>query len=142
MRRVIVGVDGSDGSKAALRWAAAEAEQWDVPLVAVWAWEFSPLIVATDAPTELDELSRAVATRLRETLVAELGEDGADRVEPLIVEDAPVRAILDTATEDDLIVVGSRGLGGFKGLVLGSVSQQVMHYSPCPVTVVHPPGPR
>lgn len=142
MRRVIVGVDGSDGSKAALRWAAAEAERWDVPLVAVWAWEFSPLIVATDAPTELDELSRAVATRLRETLVAELGEDGADRVEPLIVEDAPVRAILDTATEDDLIVVGSRGLGGFKGLVLGSVSQQVMHYSPCPVTVVHPPGPR
>jgi nucleotide-binding universal stress UspA family protein len=141
MRRVIVGVDGSDGSRAALRWAAAEARQWDVPLVAVWAWEFSPLIVATEAPTEIDELSRAVATRLHETLVAELGEDGADGVEPLIVEDAPVQAILDAATPDDLIVVGSRGLGGLKGLVLGSVSRQVVHDSPCPVTVVHPPPP-
>jgi nucleotide-binding universal stress UspA family protein len=141
MRRVIVGVDGSDGSRAALRWAAAEARQWDVPLVAVWAWEFSPLIVATEAPTEIDELSRAVATRLHETLVAELGEGGADGVEPLIVEDAPVQAILDAATPDDLIVVGSRGLGGLKGLVLGSVSRQVVHDSPCPVTVVHPPPP-
>jgi nucleotide-binding universal stress UspA family protein len=141
MRRVIVGVDGSDGSRAALRWAAAEARQWGVPLVAVWAWEFSPLIVATEAPTEIDELSRAVANRLHETLVAELGEDGADRVEPLIVEDAPVPAILDAAGPDDLVVVGSRGLGGLKGLVLGSVSRQVVHDSPCPVTVVHPPAP-
>jgi nucleotide-binding universal stress UspA family protein len=139
MRRVIVGVDGSDGARAALRWAAAEAAQWSVPLVALWAWEFSPLIVATDAPTEIDELGRAVAARMREVLVAELGEDGADAVESIVVEDHPVRAILDTAGPDDLVVVGSRGLGGFKGLVLGSVSRQVVHEAPCPVTIVHPP---
>jgi nucleotide-binding universal stress UspA family protein len=136
MNRVIVGVDGSDGSHAALRWAAAAADQWRVPLVAVWAWEFSPFIVATDAPTEIDELSRAVAHRLHETLVAELSEERADRVESLVVEDAPVRALLDAASGDDLLVVGSRGLGGFKGALLGSVSQQVVHYAPCPVTIV------
>lgn len=139
MDRVIVGVDGSEGSRAALRWAAEEAACWGVPLVAVWAWEFSPLIVATDAPTGIGALSEKVAARLREVLVAELGEDRADRVETLVVEDAPVRALLDAARPGDLLVVGSRGLGGFKGLVLGSVSQQVVHHAPCPVTVVHPP---
>lgn len=136
MNKVIVGVDGSEGSRAALRWAAAEADRWDAPLVAVWAWEFSPLIVATDAPTEIEELSRVVAQRLHETLVAELGEERADRVESEVVEDTPVRALLDRAGEDDLIVVGSRGYGGFKGMLLGSVSQQVVHYAPCPVTIV------
>ena len=139
MERVIVGVDGSDGSRHALRWAAAEADQWGVPLVAVWAWEFSPLIVATEAPTDIEELSKAVAQRLHTTLVEELGEEGADRVDPMVVEDAPVRALLDTATAADLIVVGSRGYGSIKGALLGSVSQQVVHYSPCPVTIVHPP---
>jgi len=141
MERVIVGVDGSEGARAALRWAAEEARCWSVPLVAVWAWEFTPLIVATDVPTELHELSERVATRLREVLVAELGEDAADRVEPLVVEDTPARALLDVAGPRDLLVVGSRGLGGFKGLVLGSVSQQVVHHAPCPVVVVHPPRP-
>ncbi|WP_208028300.1 universal stress protein [Rhabdothermincola sediminis] len=140
MNRVIVGVDGSDGSRAALRWAASEAERWGAPLVAVWAWEFSPLIVATNAPTEIEELSQAVAQRLRETLVEELGEDGADRVEAHVVEGTPVRALLDQAGADDLIVVGSRGYGGFKGALLGSVSQQVVHYAPCPVTVVRAAG--
>jgi nucleotide-binding universal stress UspA family protein len=140
MKRVIVGVDGSDGSRAALRWAASEAARWGAPLVAVWAWEFSPLIVATNAPTEIEELSQAVAQRLRETLVEELGEDAADRVEAHVVEGPPVRALLDQASADDLIVVGSRGYGGLKGALLGSVSQQVVHYAPCPVTVVRAPG--
>ena len=139
MERVIVGVDGSDGSRHALRWAAAEANQWGVPLVAVWAWEVSPLIVATEAPPDIEELSKAVAQRLHTTLVEELGEEGADRVDPMVVEDAPVRALLDTATPADLIVVGSRGYGSIKGALLGSVSRQVVHYSPCPITIVHLP---
>jgi nucleotide-binding universal stress UspA family protein len=105
VQRVIVGVDGSDGSRHALRWAAAEARQWGVPLVAVWAWEFSPLIVATEAPTAIEELSKAVSERLHTTLVEELGEDEADRAEPQVIEDAPVRALLEVAGPDDLIVV-------------------------------------
>jgi len=139
MDRVIVGIDGSPGSRAALCFAADEADVWGVPLVAVESWEFSPLIVATDAPTRVEELSKAVAAKLHATLVDVLG-DRADTVEEVIVEDAPVRALLDTAAENDLIVIGSRGRGGFKGLLLGSVGQQIVHYASCPVVVVRDDG--
>jgi nucleotide-binding universal stress UspA family protein len=121
-----------------LRWAAAEAAQWNVPLVAVWAWEFSPLIVATDAPVKLAELERAVRDQLQEVVTEELGSDPGIEIELRPVQDAPVRAIIEAAEEDDLIVVGSRGYGGVKGALLGSVSQQVVHYAACPVTVVRP----
>lgn len=140
MDKVVVGVDGSDGSRAALRWAGAEADQWQVPLVAVWAWEFSPLIVATDAPVKIQELRSAVQQQLHEVLVEELGEERAASVEARPVEDAPVRALLEASDDHDLIVVGSRGYGGIKGALLGSVSQQVVHHAACPVTVVRP-GP-
>lgn len=140
MERVIVGIDGSDGATAALRWAAAEAARWEAPLVAVWAWEFSPLMAITDVPLQLDQFQAAVTENLQAVLVAELGEDRAAAVETRVVSDPPVRALVDTATERDLVVVGSRGMGGFKGMLVGSVSQQVVHYAPCPVTVVRP-GP-
>jgi nucleotide-binding universal stress UspA family protein len=141
MDRVIVGVDGSDGARAALRWANAEAQAWRVPLVAVWAWEFSPLVVATDAPVELDRLEEANRQGLHKVLVEELGVERADAVEGQVVEGHPVRALLDASTDTDLLVVGSRGFGGFKGLLLGSVSQQVVHHAACPVTIVRPPEP-
>jgi nucleotide-binding universal stress UspA family protein len=138
MRRVVVGVDGSEGARAALQWAVAEADQWGVPLVAVWAWEFSPLIVATDAPVKLQELGAAVEEQLREVLEEELGETRAAAVEMRPVEDAPVRALIDAAEPGDLLVVGSRGYGGIKGALLGSVSRQVVQHAGCPVTVVRP----
>lgn len=135
-KRVIVGVDGSDGSRAALRWAAAEARQWGVPLVAIRGWEFSPLIVATSAPIDVKELEANVRAQLHDVVVEELGDEPGIDVEERAVEDSPVRSLLDAANPDDHIVVGSRGYGGFKGALLGSVSQQVVHYAPCPVTVV------
>jgi nucleotide-binding universal stress UspA family protein len=138
MRKVVVGLDGSEGSRAALQWAVAEADQWGVPLVVVWAWEFSPLIVATDAPLKLEELGAAVQEQLQDVLTEELGAERASTVEKRAVEDAPVRALIETAEEGDLLVVGSRGYGGIKGALLGSVSQQVVHYASCPVTVVRP----
>ncbi len=94
MKRVIVGVDSSAGARAALRWAHREATRWEVPLVAVEAWEFSPLIVATDAPTQIDELTEAVTHRLHRVLEEELGADVAASVEARVIEDAPVRALL------------------------------------------------
>lgn len=136
MDRVIVGIDGSPGSRAALRFAAQEAERWGVPLVAVQAWELSPLLVAAGPVPETEEMSKEVARQLDEVLVEELGADRADTVETMVVEDPAVRALLDVVTPEDLIVIGSRGLGGFKGMVLGSVSQQVVRYAACPVTIV------
>lgn len=136
MDRVIVGVDGSDGARAAIRFASSEAEQWGVPLVVVQAWEYAPLVGPADLTPGSEEISLAIATTLGTVLAEELGADRADEVETMVVQDPAVRAILDVATPNDLIVVGSRGLGGFKGMVLGSVSQQVVHYAPCPVVIV------
>lgn len=138
MERVIVGVDGSEGARAALRFASSEAQQWGVPLVVVQAWEYAPLVGPADLTPGAEEISLAIATRLDGLLSEELGAERADEVETMVVQDPPVRAILDAAAPDDLIVVGSRGLGGFKGMVLGSVSQQVVHYAPCPVVIVRP----
>jgi nucleotide-binding universal stress UspA family protein len=105
-------------------------------LVAVRGWEFSPLIVATSAPVDIDELASSVRDQLHEVVAEELGDDPGVQIEERAVEDSPVRALLDAATDDDHLVVGSRGYGGFKGALLGSVSQQVVHYASCPVTVV------
>lgn len=142
MDRVIVGIDGSDGSTAALRFAAAEARQWGVPLVAVRAWEYPRVIAPTSSMPDAEEMSKAIAGELTSTLEEVLGVEVADTVEAMVINDPPVRAILDTANPTDIIVVGSRGLGGFHGLVLGSVSQQVAHFSACPVVIVHPPTDR
>ncbi len=136
VKRIVVGVDGSEGAMGALRWAAAEAERWDASVVAVQAWEFTPLIVATEAPIDLAELRRETDLLLDEHVRAAFGDREAT-VERRVVEELPARAILDAASEGaDLIVMGSRGRGGLKGLLLGSVSQKVVHHAPCPVVVV------
>lgn len=138
VRRIVVGVDGSSGSRAALEWARDEAVQWDAQVVAVQAWEFTPLIVATDAPIDLQELRRATEESL-DNMVREVFGDEADRVEQRVVEELPAQAVLDAAADCDLVVVGSRGLGGVRSLLLGSVSQKVLHHAHCPVVVVRPP---
>lgn len=138
MSKVVVGVDGSEASRAAVRWAAAEAALRGVPLVAVEAWEFSPLIFAADVPVALDELRSTVEEHLSGVVRDEVGEPGPETVER-VVEEAPVPALLGQVAAGDLLVVGSRGRGGFTGLLLGSVSQQVAQHAPCPVAIVNAP---
>jgi nucleotide-binding universal stress UspA family protein len=139
MAKIVVGVDGSDGSRRAVRWAAAEARLRGVPLFAVEAWEFSPLIFAADVPLALDDLRSSVVDHLHALVVDELGDDD-DRdgleVTELVIEEAPVPALLGVSEDDDLLVVGSRGRGGFAGLLLGSVSHQLASHSPCPVVII------
>jgi nucleotide-binding universal stress UspA family protein len=137
MSKIVVGVDGSDASRAAVRWAADEARLRGVALHAVEAWEFSPLIFAADVPVALDELRRTVTEHLHAVVSDEVA-DGVDVTE-LVVEKAPVAALLDQCGPDDVLVVGSRGRGGFAGLLLGSVSQQLAQHSTCPVVIVRPP---
>jgi len=136
MAKIVVGVDGSEASRAAVRWAAAEAGLRGVALVAVEAWEFSPLIFAADVPVALDELRDSVTAHLHSVVTDEV-PDGVEVVE-MVVERAPVPALLGQCEADDILVVGSRGRGGFAGLLLGSVSQQLAQHAECPVVIVRP----
>ena len=137
--KVVVGVDGSPGSRKALRWAAAEATARGDDLELVHVWEapqaYAPLGLGAYPldPEPIQEVARG----LLEGLVAEARDLAPDvDVRGELVEGAPAQALLDHARTADLLVVGSRGIGGFKSLLLGSVSQQVVHHAPCPVVIV------
>lgn len=139
MARIVVGVDGSDGAAAALRWAVEEGKARQLPVVAVMAWGFldqqhavagADFDPAYGEPQALEALDAALA--------AALGDDDAAAVERTVVCDLAADGLLGTATDDDLLVVGARGLGGFKGLLLGSVSQKVLGAAKGPVAVVRP----
>ena len=136
-RRVVVAVDGSRASRAALRRAAEEAAAHDANLQVVLAWglleqpwgeEFDPHFDADHARRYLDDV-----------VTGELGEDRPPDTELHVVNDLPAHAVLDAADGAWLVVLGNRGLGGFRGLLLGSVSQQVVHHATCPVLIVHAP---
>jgi nucleotide-binding universal stress UspA family protein len=133
---VVVGVDGSPGSEAAVAFAVDAAVRRGVPLVAVHAWR-DVLVDATMAPlVDWD----AVETDEREVLAERLAGTRAEHpdlvLKKLVVRDRPARALVDESRGAQLVVVGSRGRGGVQGLLLGSVSQQLLHHAHCPVAVV------
>jgi nucleotide-binding universal stress UspA family protein len=138
--RIVVGVDGSPGSKAALRWAAQLAGQLGARLDVVGVWEYPPLFGVAALP-ELEFPAADIERSLNETVEEVLGTGRpADlRVKAL---SGPPAATLVTAGQGALmIVVGSRGRGGFAGLLLGSVSAKTAEHATCPVLVVHGDGP-
>jgi len=138
-KTVLVGVDGSRSSRTALTWAAAEAEDHDADLVVLKAWE--PTL---PAPMGLGSVPQDVATVTREAAIEslvgvikeELGETPPIVVQPRVERGNPAHALIEQSAEADLLVVGTRGHGGFAGLLLGSVSQHVAAYAKCPVAVV------
>jgi nucleotide-binding universal stress UspA family protein len=137
---VVVGIDGSPLSEAAVAFAFEAAARRRVPLVAVHAWR-DLLVDPTLAPlvdwdaAEVDE--REV---LAERLAGWGGTYSDVAVRRLVVRDRPARALVDESRRAQLVVVGSRGRGGFTGLLLGSVSQALVHHAHCPVAVVPSPG--
>ena len=138
-KTVVVGVDGSGGSHRALRWAAEEAAFRGDALALVHVWEppqaYAPMGLGA-YPVDPEPIREAAQHQLDE-LVAEARELAPDlEVRGQLVEGAPAEGLLDAARTADLLVVGSRGLGGFRSLLLGSVSQQVTHHAPCPVVIV------
>lgn len=143
---IVVGVDGSDGAARALRWALDEARLRGVQLRVIHAW-FVPLILS--APSDetfgipppagsLEEVRSALAREAEKVLAASLRGTGSDDVQVVgeAVEGKPAHVLIDAAADADLLVVGSRGLGGFTGLLLGSVSQQCAHHARCPLVIV------
>ena len=140
MGKIVVGVDGSAASIAALRWALDEARLRGVQLVAVHAYGI-PLVSTTSQALRLLETDfaayRAAGEHLLEQAVSDAGGSTRDvDVVRSVVEAPPAPALLEAAEGADLLVVGSRGHGGFVGLLLGSVSEQLAHHSPCPVVIV------
>lgn len=142
-RVIVVGVDSSDGAKAALRFALEEAKLRDASLRAVHAWQFAsigaPAIEAGTQPLfgiEHAEAQRSVEASLEAALQEAIPDPGPVDVERRIVEGTAAGALVDESRGADLLVVGSRGLGGFRGLMLGSVGQQVAHHAACPVVIV------
>jgi nucleotide-binding universal stress UspA family protein len=141
MSRIIVGVDGSDHAMRALRWALGEAHARDATLVVAHVAAGPPPTASALAPpgptvAELEELGRHLVV---DEILAGVDTAGVT-VEPVAVAGHPAEELCSLAEGADLLVVGERGLGGFGGLLLGSVSQQVVAHASCPVVVV--PSPR
>ncbi|WP_220150435.1 universal stress protein [Gaiella occulta] len=140
---IVVGIDGSDVSKEALRLALYEAALRGTRVRAVHAW-LPVLPVALTGPgvvppIDIEPIRDAAAELLSATVAAVAGEKAAD-VELAAVEGHAAGAILENAHDAELIVVGQRGHGAIKTLVLGSVSHDVVQHARCPVLVV--PAPR
>jgi nucleotide-binding universal stress UspA family protein len=141
--RILVGVDGSSGAVHALRWAHGLAARLEATLVVVLAYRHEEMVGPPGArwPVHTREVVAGEAhDDLTSALAEAIGDDTSVKVEAEVVYGQPARVLLDRAATADLLVVGSRGRGGFRGLLLGSVSQQCVTQAPCPVTVVPTPA--
>ena len=141
MRQIVVGVDGSATSSAALRWALDEARRHGSAVTAVYAWHDPYTGSALPfAPGLIDPTSfQAYGEKLLDSVLAAEDLTGVhEPVRRLVVHGSAAQALVEAAKDADLLVVGSRGRGGFAGLLLGSVSQQVIHHASCPVLVFPP----
>lgn len=141
--RIVVGVDGSPSSVAALRWAVRQAELTGGTVDAVIAWHFPPgtggygwAPVGMIDDTNYDEL----AAKTLADAVSSIGPHAGVSIRQLIVADNPAQALISAAAGADVLVVGCRGHGGFAGALLGSVSQHCVHHAPCPVVVIRGDG--
>ena len=139
MQKIVVGVDNSAGARRALEWALDEAVLRDATVVAVHAWQL-PYVVSTplgvvSVPVDEDATAEAEA-ELAAVIDAVAATHPETTVERQVVLGSPAAALIEEGADAALIVVGSRGRGGFAGLLLGSVSHQLAHHAPCPVVIV------
>jgi nucleotide-binding universal stress UspA family protein len=137
MSRIVVGVDGSDGAKAALRWAVDEAARTGATVEVVGVWDYPVLFTLPTAPVlpTPEEMIAATTDQLRSAAAA-VGDTASVAIELHAARGHAAEALLERCAGADLVVVGRRGLGGFASLLLGSVSQQVLQHATCPVVVV------
>jgi nucleotide-binding universal stress UspA family protein len=138
--RIVVGVDGSPSSLAALRWAVRQAKFMNGTVDAVIAWQI-PMVLQSYgwAPIYVEEEGdfKDDARKRLDVLISEVVEQADSQlVKSLVIKGHAAEALIETARGADLLVVGSSGRGGFAEALLGSVSQHCVHHSPCPVLVV------
>ena len=141
INRIVVGVDGSDSSREALRWAYDEAAHHGASITAVSCWH-PPALPMTPPygsipPEGYVSQPKQDALDLLERFVADLDvREPAVDVRTSVEEGNPAKVLIERSVEADLVVVGSRGHGGFKGMLLGSVSQHLVAHAECPVVVM------
>ena len=140
MQKLVVGIDGSEGSRNALRWAIDEAGHRDATVEGLHAWQ--PLLAAGlySGAVFTDESVQEAGEKVLDDAIAAADPGGSAKVERRCVTGQPAEALIEAGKDADLLVVGSRGLGGFRRLLIGSVSSQVSHHAPCPVVVVPTPS--
>ncbi len=137
-RPIVVAVDGSEASLRAAEWAAAEAARRGAPLRIVSAPGLLPRVRSYQAPSTVANALRGIAARALAEAVDRVSEVTAGLlVETDLLDGPPAAAVSDSGAGARLLVVGSRGAGGFSALVLGSVSRYVATHAPCPAVVVH-----
>jgi nucleotide-binding universal stress UspA family protein len=140
--RVIVGVDGSETARKAVRWAAREAKLRGMKLELVSAWEIPTYsyVSGYGFPAISEEMTKSLTARAEGHLAEALDEARAEarevQIETIAAEGQPAKVLVEVAKGANLLVVGSRGLGGFRELLLGSVSQQCAQHATCPVVIV------
>jgi nucleotide-binding universal stress UspA family protein len=140
MSGIIVGIDGSGHSRRALEWAISEAATRQVPLTVLTVYRAlvgylgEPVQYVGDA--ELTEQARKEAQKETDDVLDEFAGSRPPSVTVRAVTGIPAGELLTAAEDADLLVVGARGAGGFKRLLLGSVSTHVTHHAHCPVVVV------
>jgi nucleotide-binding universal stress UspA family protein len=148
---IVVGVDGSEESRAALRWALEEARLRHTHVRAVHAWELplslippQPYLgepVVTEPLVDVDEFRKRAEQLLDHVVHHVAGDTGDVHVEQDVRDGHPSDVLVKASENADLLVVGSRGRGGFAGLLLGSVSQACAHHASCPVVIIRRPEP-
>jgi nucleotide-binding universal stress UspA family protein len=138
---VVVGVDGSRGADAALRFSIDESRLRHAELRIVCAWDVPPMAYAAGfPPVGIEEGLEKAAEATVEDVLQRVQRPSDVAIEAVVVRGQPAEALLRAADDADLLVVGARGRGGFRSLLLGSVSHQVASHSHIPTTIV--PAPR
>ncbi len=135
--RIVVGVDGSDSSKAALAWAVRQAELTGASVDAVAAWQIPATYGYGYAVTQaIPELEKAAGAMLDEAVKEAAERSPGVTIRPIVVQDNAARALIEASNGAELLVVGSRGHGGFAEALLGSVGQHAVHHAECPVVII------
>ena len=140
MNRIVVGVDGSEGARAALRWAIREAELRGAAVEALCVWSFPVPVGLPYAEMQgmaIEDFGQRATATLAVEVDKALAEEGLDvEVTQRVIMSHPVVALREAAQHAELLVVGTRGRGGFAGLLLGSTSRECAQHAPCPVVIV------
>jgi nucleotide-binding universal stress UspA family protein len=142
--RIVVGVDGSPSADAALRWALRQAELTGGSVDAVIAWEYPASMAGygmAPVPDYDDSAFREIAEKTLTEAISNVVDPASEvRVRLQVVEGNAAEMLLTAAGGAGLLVVGSRGHGGFAGALLGSVGQHCVHHAHCPVVVIRRPA--